>query len=933
MARQCENAGTDACIAEALGYPPDEALADDVLNATEQCPHFHELSEDETCPYADWLREYTEYTDKEREALRKARDARSRRYGIEVLPQGHLTKPGEYKNIADNDFGDPVNWLYPIDASHVRAAITYMAKNYKQYKKTASRRVVWNRIIAAARSNGIKHKYNTASPLDRLLNPSLKRWAKKNAGMGAESIEAAQAAISEAATIADAMRAESEAFIALEGTEGIEQDAWRKVLEQADHRLRSLAEEQGLDVIEDAYANDKPQIDEGATVGEGEVPITGTFARVNILTANGRVYPQSVWEANEDHIEAMLMNGKLIGMEGHPGWFSPGTDLGKISVLFTDIWQDRDRMRYKAKVLNTASGENLKQLIRAGVGVEWSTRGFGSVEKEEWENGEEVEVVQDDYVLAAIDSVFEGAAPDTSIQVIQPEEQTAQTEPNVQESQKEDTMATQKGQEDVIKETVEKVVEEKPPQAVPEDTAELKARLEKLEQEEALRAQREALSAHVEEKIAAEEVAALPAELRSRLESALTKCTSVEDIDKTFEVLYAPMKEAAEIKAKAGVGIQVHADDETELLASERRPLPETPAEVVNQLVEGLVADGMRDTGEDNPTNPVWCFRRIIENYQKEHPYYINVLTREGFARHQSLVEATTSSDIAVGAPYILPLFRRTFPRLIAQELCSVQPIDRPDGKVFFLNPLAKPSDSRLDQSANFDSTYADHTEEAAKARVGLSITEASISATEKSIEAKWTSVLQQDIAAYHGLNAEEELLNIAANEIAREVNYTILEDMRSNASGSSMTFEFISRAGGEIASKKYRRPNWLVCDPIAASRFSALNNFVAAAPDEQNTFGIDVTYEGVLSNRWRVYSVGWFTTDTIMLGYKGQDWNDTAYIYAPYVPVYVSPSSYNTSTNIASRSVNTRYATYLVDGDFFGLVTIDSGTAGTDLT
>jgi len=272
---------------------------------------------------------------------------------------------------------------------------------------------------------------------------------------------------------------------------------------------------------------------------------------------------------------------------------------------------------------------------------------------------------------------------------------------------------------------------------------------------------------------------------------------------------------------------------------------------------------------------------------------------------------------------------------------------------VFFLNPLAEPSDSRLDQSANFDSTYADHTEAAAKAQVGLSITNASISATEKSLEAKWTSVLQQDLAAYHGLNAEDELLNIAANEIAREVNYTILEDMRSNASGSSMTFgtaipdgsnytgrewrevlaEFISRAGGEIASKKYRRPNWLVCDPIAASRFSALNNFVAAAPDEQNTFGIDVTYEGVLSNRWRVYSVGWFTTDTIMLGYKGQDWNDTAYIYAPYVPVYVSPSSYNTSTNIASRSVNTRYATYLVDGDFFGLVTIDSGIAGTDLT
>lgn len=62
----------------------------------------------------------------EREKAKQEQEARSRRYGIGVKEGGNVTKPSEYSNVPDDEFADPVNYRYPIDAEHVQAAWSYI---------------------------------------------------------------------------------------------------------------------------------------------------------------------------------------------------------------------------------------------------------------------------------------------------------------------------------------------------------------------------------------------------------------------------------------------------------------------------------------------------------------------------------------------------------------------------------------------------------------------------------------------------------------------------------------------------------------------------------------------------------------------------------------------------------------------------------------
>lgn len=85
-----------------------------------------------------------------REELERARAARAKRYGIRPREDGHLTKPAEYANVPDSEFADPVNYRYPIDASHVMAAYRYFAKaENRAFYNSSEVKIIAKRIVAA----------------------------------------------------------------------------------------------------------------------------------------------------------------------------------------------------------------------------------------------------------------------------------------------------------------------------------------------------------------------------------------------------------------------------------------------------------------------------------------------------------------------------------------------------------------------------------------------------------------------------------------------------------------------------------------------------------------------------------------------------------------------------------------------------------------
>jgi hypothetical protein len=97
------------------------------------------------------------FAEGDREKAKKAQEARAKKYGIAVKEGGNVTKPSEYESILDDEFADPVNYRYPIDESHVKAALSYwgMPKNREQY--TAEEvKTITQRILKAAKKAGIE---------------------------------------------------------------------------------------------------------------------------------------------------------------------------------------------------------------------------------------------------------------------------------------------------------------------------------------------------------------------------------------------------------------------------------------------------------------------------------------------------------------------------------------------------------------------------------------------------------------------------------------------------------------------------------------------------------------------------------------------------------------------------------------------------------
>ena len=130
--------------------------------------------------------------------------------------------------------------------------------------------------------------------------------------------------------------------------------------------------------------------------------IQGPFMQADTPNRNGRMYPRSVMErAVEKYIEEMVSKNRAVGTLGHED--SPKISETKISHLITDLRFEGNDVWGKAKVLETASGKELKALIEGGVSFGCSSRALGSLK--EGSNG--IKVVQDDFTISCVDAVLQ----------------------------------------------------------------------------------------------------------------------------------------------------------------------------------------------------------------------------------------------------------------------------------------------------------------------------------------------------------------------------------------------------------------------------------------------------------------------------------------------------------------------------------------------
>ena len=138
--------------------------------------------------------------------------------------------------------------------------------------------------------------------------------------------------------------------------------------------------------------------------------IEGVFLQAELQNKNGRKYPvktleREVAKYDEHHIQ----KGRALGELGHPD--GPSINLDRVSHKIESLRQEGNNFIGRAKILETPMGNIAKNLINEGVRLGVSSRGMGSLKKEEGCN-----VVCDDFMLAtAADIVADPSAPDLSL--------------------------------------------------------------------------------------------------------------------------------------------------------------------------------------------------------------------------------------------------------------------------------------------------------------------------------------------------------------------------------------------------------------------------------------------------------------------------------------------------------------------------------------
>jgi hypothetical protein len=232
---------------------------------------------------------------------------------------------------------------------------------------------------------------------------------------------------------------------------------------------------------------------------------------------------------------------------------------------------------------------------------------------------------------------------------------------------------------------------------------------------------------------------------------------------------------------------------------------------------------------------------------------------------------------------------------------------------------------------------------------VSFDLDSVTVSVTERKLRAQWSPELAQDVAAFHNIDAEAELTALLSEQVAAEIDREILRDLRKGAAWTlrwdyngwrriSATTNYtqkdwnqtlitaINQLSAQIHKSTLRGgANWIVVSSEISAIFDDLEYFhVSNASPEQDQYNMGIERVGTLAGRYQVYRDPYFPANTVLVGHKGTSLLDTGYIYAPYVPLQLTPTMYNPFNFTPIKGIMTRYAKKMVNNRFYGRITVD---------
>jgi len=257
------------------------------------------------------------------------------------------------------------------------------------------------------------------------------------------------------------------------------------------------------------------------------------------------------------------------------------------------------------------------------------------------------------------------------------------------------------------------------------------------------------------------------------------------------------------------------------------------------------------------------------------------------------------------------------------------------------------------DGSTNYAVPNAASTSQIVIPEINVQMRSETISAKTRKLKAQWTPEFAQDLNAYHSLDAEAELTGMLSEYISLEIDLEILDMLIQNA----VTTDFWSaKIGNSIsngvltnntAGAYYNQMSWfqtigiklqkisntihqltmrgganfMVVSPAVATILESIPGFAADTDGASETmkYAFGVQKIGSMNSRYKVYKNPYMVENVILMGFRGNQFLECGAVYAPYVPLIMTPLIYDPTTFVPRKGIMTRYAKKMVRPEYYG--------------
>jgi hypothetical protein len=244
---------------------------------------------------------------------------------------------------------------------------------------------------------------------------------------------------------------------------------------------------------------------------------------------------------------------------------------------------------------------------------------------------------------------------------------------------------------------------------------------------------------------------------------------------------------------------------------------------------------------------------------------------------------------------------------------------------------------------------------------INVQMKSSAIVAKTRKLKAVWTPEFAQDLNAYHALDAEAELTSILSEYISLEIDLEILDMLMESAAAGTEVWSAVNNrsivdnsADGTISDLGFYNSqgqwfqtlgtkiqklsniihqktlrggaNFLVCSPTVGTILESIPGFAADSDGDaaKASYAFGVQKVGSLNSRQKVYKNPYMKENQILLGFRGSQFLEAGAVFAPYIPLIMTPLVYDPNTFTPRKGLLTRYAKKMVRPEFYGLIKVN---------